>query len=161
MVGIARPATADEASLLSDVAHVLTIPHPARLRERQGALVDRFRLPRLLDALSVWLDRRRRFADVGAYPLRVMGGEAQELGAEALVDVFGVSSVEPGRLVRVTPLRPAGSVVTGAKFIEFGEQSDRASAPTVEYPARPRREARLFCQVAQRGVDVQPRAARH
>ena len=40
VMGIAGPPTADKTRLLSDMANMLAIPHPARLRERQGALVD-------------------------------------------------------------------------------------------------------------------------
>ncbi len=42
VMGIARPAAADEARLLGNIADMLAIAHPARLRERQGALVDWF-----------------------------------------------------------------------------------------------------------------------
>ena len=49
-----------------------------------------------------------------------MSSEAEDLGAEALVDVFGVGFVEPRRLVRVSPFRPSCRLVAGAKFVEFG-----------------------------------------
>ena len=78
VVGIAGLAAADQARLMSDMPDVLAIPHPARLRERQGALVDRFRLFWLLGAPSVWLGRRlrRSSSDIGARSFRVMGGKA-------------------------------------------------------------------------------------
>jgi len=40
VVGITRPPAADKTRLPSDMPDVLAIPHPARLGERQGALVD-------------------------------------------------------------------------------------------------------------------------
>ena len=40
VVGIAGLAATDQARLMSHMPDVLAIPHPARLRERQGALVD-------------------------------------------------------------------------------------------------------------------------
>ena len=50
-----------------------------------------------------------------------MGGKAEELGAKALVDVFGVSCVELVGLVGISPLCPASGLVAGAKFVELGE----------------------------------------
>ena len=40
VVGIAGPPAAEKTRLLSHMPDVLAIPHPARFRERQGALVD-------------------------------------------------------------------------------------------------------------------------
>jgi putative protein kinase ArgK-like GTPase of G3E family len=40
VVGITGPPAAEKTRLLSHMPDVLAIPHPARLRERQGALVD-------------------------------------------------------------------------------------------------------------------------
>jgi len=40
VVGITGPPAAEETRLLSDMPDVLAIPHPARFREQQGALVD-------------------------------------------------------------------------------------------------------------------------
>ena len=40
VVGIKGPPAAEETRLLSDMPDVLAIPHPARFREQQGALVD-------------------------------------------------------------------------------------------------------------------------
>ena len=74
VVGITRPPAADKTRLLSDMPDVLAIPHPARLRERQGALVDRFRLFWLLSAASIRFCQRlrRRSSDIDACSFRVM-----------------------------------------------------------------------------------------
>ena len=122
VMGIAGLAATDQAGLMSHMPDVLAIPHPARLRERQGALVDRFRLFWLLGAPSIWLGRslRRRSSDIDARSFRVMSSKAQKLGAEALVDVFGIRFIEPRRLVRISPLCPSCRLVTAAKFVEFG-----------------------------------------
>ena len=40
VVGVAGLAVTDQARLLSHLPDVLAMPHPARLREQQGALVD-------------------------------------------------------------------------------------------------------------------------
>jgi hypothetical protein len=37
-----------------------------------------------------------------------------------LVDVFGIRSIEPRRLVWVSPFRPSRRLVTAAKLVEFG-----------------------------------------
>ncbi len=125
MMGIARPAAADQASLLGHIFYMLAIPDPARLGEQQGALVDRFRLTWLLGLASIWsegADSGSRRTDIGVSgPLRIVGGEAEELGAKAFVDVFGVSCVEFFGLVGVTPLRPAGGLVTSDKIVEFDD----------------------------------------
>jgi hypothetical protein len=40
VVGITGPPAAEKTRLLSHMPDVLAIPHPARFREQQGALVD-------------------------------------------------------------------------------------------------------------------------
>src|SRR5580698_3115056 len=43
VVSIARLPSADQARLLRHIPDVLPVPHPARLPERQRALIDTFR----------------------------------------------------------------------------------------------------------------------
>ena len=47
VMGIRRPAAADQARLLGHISDVISVPDPARLRKSQCALVDGFACDRL------------------------------------------------------------------------------------------------------------------
>ena len=129
VMGVAGLPTADQTGLLRHKAHMVVIADAPRLWMGENRFVDG-----LATLLPFWLRRTRlrngsdRFGWRRGFrttlrpwqPSGVMDGEGLKLGAEGLLDMFGVDAIELV-LVGQSAMRPFGGLVRTADIIEFAQ----------------------------------------